>query len=114
MYQKYFLNHFLVELCGPEVLEQARSLAETQLRSCKTRGPDSLGFLLGSSGVFALNAVISRTLGGPEESQERFLSLFRHCCQDLLTPDPLGCGSDEVDSYSVLSERHQTRLENIH
>ena len=98
--EKWTHSHSLpVDLCGPELLSKARILAETQFGSCKTRGPDSLGFLLGSSGVFALNAVIARSLWQGEESEEKFLTLFRNCCQDLLAPDPLGCGSDEVNDY---------------
>ena len=95
-----------VDLCGPDLLSKARILAETQAGSCKTRGPDSLGFLLGSSGVFALNAVIARSLGQGEQSEEKFLTLFRNCCQDLLAPDPLGCGSDEVETLSQLLLTH--------
>ena len=101
--EKWTHSHSLpVDLCGPELLSKARILAETQFGSCKTRGPDSLGFLLGSSGVFALNAVIARSLWQGEESEEKFLTLFRNCCQDLLAPDPLGCGSDEVETLSQL------------
>ena len=101
--EKWTHSHSLpVDLCGPELLSKARILAETQFGSCKTRGPDSLGFLLGSSGVFALNAVIARSLGQGEQSEENFLTLFRNCCQDLLAPDPLGCGSDEVETLSQL------------
>ena len=44
-------------------LQTAKRLAEAHLNSCQTRGPDSLGFLLGGSGIFALNSVISKTFG---------------------------------------------------
>ena len=90
----FFLKYFLPDERRGERLAAALRLTDAQLSSCKTRGPDSLGFLLGSSGVFALSAVLARARG--DQTEQRFSQLFRNCCQDFLQPDPLGCGSDEV------------------
>ena len=102
-------------LCIAEVdhLDTARALAAAHAAWCPTRGADSLGFLLGSSGVFALCAVLARSAGasdglkrnydnlqeiyaGDQTSLAKHVSLYRSCLQDFLTPDPLKCGSDEV------------------
>ena len=56
-------------------LETAKRLAEAHLTSCQTRGPESLGFLLGGSGIFALNAVLSKTFGILEMSKLLTVSL---------------------------------------
>ena len=44
-------------------LDTARSHAKAHLLSSPTRGPDSLGFLLGGSGIFALNAALAKMSG---------------------------------------------------
>ena len=104
-----------IVFCIAEVdhLDTARALAAAHAASCPARGPDSLGFLLGSSGVFALCAVLAKSSGawhglkrnhdniqdlytGDQTSLAKYLSLYRNCLQDFLTPDPLKCGSDEV------------------
>ena len=104
--RKYFLSlkYFPSDERRGERLEAALRLTEAQLTSCPTRGPDSLGFLLGSSGVFALSAVLARARG--DLSEQRFSQLFRNCCQDFLQQDPLGCGSDEVGNQCLsMAER---------
>ena len=58
-------------------LQTAKRLAAAHLNSCQTRGPDSLGFLLGGSGIFALNAVISKIFGILELSKLLTVSLVK-------------------------------------
>jgi len=91
----YMLLHIQKQFPNQSYLETAKRLAVAHLTSCQTRGPESLGFLLGGSGIFALNAVLSKTFGDTE-SQNNSVKLFKNCLHEFLKPDPLGCGSDEM------------------
>ena len=75
-------------------LEEAKFLAEIQFKNCKNTGADSLGFLLGNTGVFAVNAAIAKSIG--DSRFEQFVSSFKKAAREFLHPDPLGVGSDEI------------------
>lgn len=79
-------------------LANARELALAHYRFCNLQDQNDqgsrLGFLLGNTGVYAVNTVIARSVGDPQA--DTFLQLFRNASEDFLTPDPLGVGSDEM------------------
>jgi len=54
---------------------------------------DRLGFLLGSSGISAVQAVVAKSTG--KDSVKHLADFNRHATE-FLESDPLGCGSDEV------------------
>eukprot|EP00090_Calanus_glacialis_P029255 TRINITY_DN46963_c0_g1_i1.p1 TRINITY_DN46963_c0_g1~~TRINITY_DN46963_c0_g1_i1.p1 ORF type:complete len:418 (-),score=115.98 TRINITY_DN46963_c0_g1_i1:187-1404(-) len=75
-------------------LEKAKTLAEIQLKNCQPTTPASLGFLLGNTGIFAVNAAIARSVGDPMLAQH--VANYKRAGQQFLPPDPLGVGSDEM------------------
>jgi len=79
-------------------LANARELGLAHYRFCTQQDQNDqgsrLGFLLGNTGVYAVNTVIAHSVGDPQA--DTFLQLFRNASEDFLTPDPLGVGSDEM------------------
>ena len=89
------MHQVIMKLTDLDYTQHASRLAEAHYQASPTRGKDALGFLLGGSGLFALKAVLSKQVGD-QEGLVRAVNLFVNCCQEFMTPDPLGCGSDEV------------------
>ena len=90
-YMLWYISVKLPELCQ---LEAAKTLADIQLKNCQPLTAQSVGFLLGDTGVFALSAAIATSAGDP--LLEQHVSSYRRAAQLLLAPDPLGVGSDEL------------------
>jgi len=59
----------------------------------RLRAGDRVGFLLGSSGISAVQAIVAKSSG---KDPRKYLADFGRHVGELLQPDPLGCGSDEV------------------
>lgn len=95
-YMMWYVSGKLPEL---NYMETAKKFAEIHLNFCKDDAPkdlgSKLGFLLGNTGVYAVNAVIAKSLGDNEGSKG-FVKLFAKAEEDYLTPDPMGVGSDEL------------------
>jgi len=97
----YALWYISTKLPNSDVfLTEATKLSQAHLQYCATqdvsRQPSSrLGFLLGNTGVEAVSAVIAKASGNHQLCQD-LTNKFHSACKDLVPPDPLGCGSDEI------------------
>ena len=52
-----------------------------------------------------------KNIPGRGENPDKYITLFRRCLKDFSSPDPLGCGSDEVlDNNENIIDSEQTML----
>jgi len=95
----YMMSYVSEKLPDLNFLENAKKLAQTHYRFCQEdSSPDlgsRLGFLLGNTGVYAVNAAIAHSLGDAKACKN-FVQLFSKAEEDYLTADPMGVGSDEL------------------
>ena len=95
-YMLWYVSEKLPELA---YMESAHKLAQEHFQFCKEDASQDLGsklgFLLGNTGVYAVNAVIANSMGNSQTSRG-FVKLFAAAEADFLTADPLGVGSDEL------------------
>ena len=77
------------------LMDIANTLATSHLASCPPTTAKNGGFLLGNSGVFAVNAAIAKAKGD-QNTVNQLLLAFKQLSKHFLPPDPLGVGSDEM------------------
>eukprot|EP00092_Neocalanus_flemingeri_P068272 GFUD01083399.1.p1 GENE.GFUD01083399.1~~GFUD01083399.1.p1 ORF type:complete len:317 (+),score=51.26 GFUD01083399.1:57-1007(+) len=95
----YMMWYVSVKLPELKCMETAKKFGQIHFKFCQDEAPkdlgSKLGFLLGNTGVYAVNAVIANSMGDVQASQS-FVKLFALAAEDYLTVDPMGVGSDEL------------------
>ena len=95
-YMMWYVSDKIPEL---NCLETAKKFAQIHYKFCQENDSKDLGsklaFLLGNTGVYAVNAVIANSAGDYQASKS-FVRLFGTAEQGYLSADPMGVGSDEL------------------
>jgi len=95
----YMLWYVSIKLPELKCLETAKKFGQIHFDVCQDDSTkdlgSKLGFLLGNTGVYAVNAVIANTMGDMQSSKS-FVRLFARAAEDYLSVDPMGVGSDEL------------------
>ena len=95
-YMLWFVSEKIAEF---NFLDTADQFAQLHLKFCQQNASNDLGsklgFYLGNTGVYAINAVIAKSLGNAQLSKQ-YVKHFAAAEEFYLTADPMGVGSDEL------------------